>query len=406
MTQPESASEAALGVAGQPDGAEERSSSPLLSISNPAVAEYLGYGLISYSGVSVNEVTAVTLSAVWRACNVVAGGLASMTLRSVRENRETGVIDVVSSFLDEVAGPESYTNFETVEMIVWHLLLHGDAFLMHRYNAAGALVGVTPIHPLSVGVYWDNMLPGGKRFEVSLEDGAQLSLDADTMTQVMGPTLDGLRGISAITAGRNSLGTALSGDRSAARIFKNGALISGMVTPANGAELTAEDAAAIKRDINAKMLGQDNAGDIPVINRNLDFKPWTMTAQDAQFLESRQFSVEEIARWFGVPPHLLMQTEKQTSWGTGIEEQNRGLRLFTYLPWAERIESRLSRLLPRTQKAEFDFSRLERISPQDETKMLIDLVESGLMTPNEARRKQHLPPVEGGDTLRTPGVTQ
>lgn len=405
MTQSADASEDALGAAGQPDGVEERTSSPLLSISNPAVAEYLGYGLISYSGVSVNEVTAVTLSAVYRACNVIAGVLASMTLRSVRESRD-GQVEVVSSWLDELAGPESYTNFETVEMMMWHLLLHGDAFLMHRYNAAGALVGVTPVHPLAVGVYWDTLLPGGKRYEVSLEDGQQLSLDASTLTQVMGPTLDGLRGMSLITVARNSLGTAISGDRSAARLFKNGALISGMVTPANGAELSADDATAIKRDINSKMLGQDHAGDIPVINRNLQFTPWTMNAQDAQFLESRQFSVEEVARWFGVPPHLLMQTEKQTSWGTGVEEQNRGLRLFTYLPWAERIESRLSMLLPRTQKAEFDFSRLERIAPQDEAKMLIELVEAGLMTPNEARRKQHLPPLPGGDLLRTPAVTQ
>lgn len=404
MTQSEDASEDALGVVGQPDGVEERNSSPLLSISNPAVAEYLGASIISYSGVSVNETNAVTLSAVYRACNVLAGVLASMTLRSTREARDTGQIEVVPSWLDEFSGPDAYTNFECVEMIMWFLLLHGDAFLMHRYNAAGALVGCIPIHPANVGVYWDTMLPGGKRYEVSLEDGQQLSLDATTMTQIMGPTLDGLRGMSMVTIARNSLGTALSGDRTAGRIFKNGAMISGLVVPEE--ELEADDVKTINADLRSRLMGQDNAGMIALINRKLKFQPMQLSAVDAQFLESRMFSIEEVARWFGVPPHLLMQTEKQTSWGTGIEEQNRGLLLYTFLPWAERIEGRLSTLLPRTQRASFDFSRLERISPQDESKVLIEQVDAGLMTPNEARRKLQLPPLPGGDVLRTKGVAQ
>lgn len=379
-------------------------SSPLLSISNPAVAEYLGYAYPSYSGVSVNETTAVTLSAVYRACNIIAGILASMPLRSIRENSETGIRAIVPSFLDELAGPDSYTNFECVEQFVWHMLLHGEAFLMHRYNGAGALVGVTPVHPLSVGVYWDTTLPGDKRYEVSLDSGEQVTLDARTMTQIMCNSLDGLRGMSLITVARNSLGTAVSGDRTAARLFKNGALVSGMVTPED--DLSDDDAKAIKSDLRSKMLGQDNAGDIAVINRKLKFTQWSLSAADAQFLESRKFSIEEVARWFGVPPHLLMQTEKQTSWGTGVEEQNRGLRLFTFLPWAERIEARLSKLLPRTQKAEFDFTRLERSSPEDEAKTAVELVNAGLMTPNEARRQRGLPPLPGGDELRVPTKSQ
>lgn len=387
-----------------PGEVELRNSSPLLSISNPAVAEYLGYGFSSYSGVSVNETTAITLSAFFRGCNIIAGIMASMPLNSVREDRETGTRTIVPTFLDEIAGPDSYTNFECVEQFMWHMLLHGEAFLMHRYNGAGALVGVTPVHPLSVGVYWDTTLPGDKRYEVSLEDGRQVTLDSRTMTQIMRNSLDGLRGMSLIAVARNSLGTAISGDRTAARLFKNGAMVSGMVTPEE--DLSAEDAAGIKADLRSKMLGQENAGDIAVINRKLKFTQWSLSAADAQFLESRKFSIEEVARWLGVPPHLLMQTEKQTSWGTGVEEQNRALRLNTFLPWAECIEARLSKLLPRTQKAEFDFTRLERSSPEDEAKTAVELVNAGLMTPNEARRQRGLPPLPGGDELRVPTKSQ
>lgn len=381
--------------------AEGRSftSAPLLSITNPAVADYLGWGVSSYSGVSVNEASAVTLSAVWRACNIIAGVLASMPIRAVREDR-TGQKDVVRGLLDEVAGPDSLTNFEWVERITWHMLLHGDAFLMHRYNAAGALVGLNPVHPLAVNVEWDYDVPGDKAYKVNLDDGTVVDLTSMTLTQIMGPSTDGLRGMSLLAAGRNSLGTAISGDRTAARMFKNGAMIAGMVTPEE--DLDADDAETINADLRSKLFGQENAGTIAMINRKLKFTQWQMTAQDAQFLESRKFSVEEIARWFGVPPHLLMQTEKQTSWGTGVEEQNRGLRLFTYLPWTSRIESRLTTLLPRGQQAEFDFTRLERSSPEDEAKVAVELVDAGIITPNEARRQRNLPPIEGGDALRVP----
>jgi phage portal protein BeeE len=107
-----------------------------------------------------------------------------------------------------------------------------------------------------------------------------------------------------------------------------------------------------------------------------------------------------------------MQTEKQTSWGQGVAEQNRGLGRFTLLGWTMRFEQRLSRLIagppgptgPR-RFAEFDFAGLERPTPEDEIKLLIEQVKAGLLTVNEARRIRNLPPVEGGDVLRTATTT-
>ena len=118
-----------------------------------------------------------------------------------------------------------------------------------------------------------------------------------------------------------------------------------------------------------------------------------MTAADAQFLESRAFQIEEVARWFGVPPHLLMQTDKQTSWGTGVEEQNNGLSRFTIHPWTTRIEQALSRLLPSTQWVEFDFASLERPTPEDEINLIIAQVNAGILTVDEARALRNLPPL-------------
>lgn len=380
-----------------PPDQEQRST--YVSIGDPAALAFFGALPQSYAGVSVSETTALTLSAVWRACNVVAGTIGTLPLRTIRTTPD-GTREVISSFLDEPAGPDSLTSLEWAEEVVWHLLLHGNAFLLHRLNGAGALVGLEPIHPLSVGTQWDATRVGGKLYKVNLNDGTSVDCDASNMTQIMGPTLDGLLGMSVITLARNSLGTAIAGDQAAARLFRSGAMISGLVTPEE--DLDADEALAIRDDFRQSALGSDNAGGVAVINRKLKFTPWTMSAEDAQFLDSRKFSIEEVARWFGVPPHLLMQTEKQTSWGTGVEEQNRGLRQFALLHWTTRIERRLSRLIPRTQQPEFDYSMLERPSTSDEWALLTNTVNAGLLTPNEARRRMNLPPVAGGDQLRVP----
>lgn len=374
---------------------EERSS---WSISDPAFAQYFNVGP-SLAGVAVNETSALGLSAVWRSVSLISGTIASVPLRTLRDRN--GVREQVPSFLDNPGGSEGPTPFEWTETVLAHLLLHGNAYLAHVYNGAGALVALVPIHPLAVTPEWqtdaNDKATGLKAYRVSLYDGTVREFDTRTMTQIMGLSLDGLKGLSPITVGRNSLGTSIAGDRVAARQFGNGAMLAGLVTPEE--DVTVEEAKAIKEGLKAKVSGVDNAGDIAVINRKLKFTPWTMSNQDAQFLESRAFQIEEVARWYGIPPFELMQTEKQTSWGTGIESQQRGLARTVLSPWGQRVEQRLSRLLAKSQFVEFDFAGLERANPTDEIRLLIEQVRGGLLTVNEARAIRNLEPIDGGDAL-------
>lgn len=369
------------------------------SISNPKLLELFGLGTPNYAGVDVSEYTALGLSAVYRAVSIIASTVASLPLRTLRE--VDGSRTRVSSFLDAPGGTYGPTRYEWTETVMVHLLLHGNAYLLHVYNGAGSIVALEAIHPLCVEVHWETT-PNGKRtgrkvFTVNLDDGRQVSLTQDQMTHIPAMTLDGLKGVSPIWIARNSLGTAIAGDRAAAKLFATGALHAGIVTAEE--DLTEDDAKAIKASLNAKVAGWENAGEIAVINRKLKFTPWTMSMEDAQFLQSRQFQIEEIARWYGVPPHLLMQTEKQTSWGTGIQEQNRGLARFTLSAWTSRIEERLSRLLPSPRFCEFDYAGLLKPAPEQEIPLLIAQVRSGLMTVNEARRIRGMDPIEGGDDL-------
>jgi HK97 family phage portal protein len=363
----------------------------LISISDPALVELFGASSPNYAGVSVGEGSVMGLSAVYRAVSLISGTLGTLVLRTLRDTGD-GMRQRMTSVFDNPGGQYGPTPYEWKETLVLHLLLHGNAFLRHVYGGAGQLLALELIHPLCVSVDQDLSRPGGKLFKATLQDGRQVEYDALTMTHIPALCMDGLRGMSPISVARNSLGTSLAGDRAAARQFSNGALIAGMVTPDEDVE--PDEVKTIKAEIESKVTGWENAGGIPVINRKLKFTPWTMTAADAQFLQSRQFQIEEIARWFGVPPHLLMQTEKQTSWGQGVESQNRGLARFSLHPWAVRIEERLSRLLPNPRFVEFDFSALERPTPEQEIDLLIKQVQAGLLTLDEARAIRNLPPIE------------
>jgi HK97 family phage portal protein len=378
-----------------------------LSIGDPALAGYFGTAP-TYAGVNVTERSALGIAAFWRAVMLIAGTIASLPLKSI------GQIDdqrqPVRTWLDDPGTADGQTPYEWKETCLLHALLHGNTYLQHIYNGAGGLVGATPLHPLSVTPSWERLpngrFTGRKVFDALLGDGTRRQYTSATMTQVMGPSLDGLRGLSLLGVARQSLGTSIAGERAAAKMFGNGALISGLVSTEE--DVDNDEAEIIKAGLDQKLGGWENAGEVAFVNRKLRFTPWTMSAEDAQFLQSRQFQIEEVARWTGVPPHLLMQTEKQTSWGTGVAEQNRGLGRFTLLGWTMRFEQRLSRLIagpggpagPR-RFAEFEFAGLERPTPENEIKLLIEQVKAGLLTVNEARRIRNLPPIDGGDVLRT-----
>lgn len=365
-----------------------------ISISDPLLVE-LFRGGPTLAGVSVTERTALGISALYRAGAIISGTIAGLPLRSLL-TKPDDTRERVSSWLDNPAGPDSYTQFEWTEAVVWHLFLHSNAYLLHRYNGAGALVGLYPVHPLAVNPCWVKDEQGRntsrKEFTVTLSGTETKTYDESRMTQIMGPSLDGLRGESLLTLARNSLGTNIAGDNAAARMFGSGALISGLVTPEE--DITPDEAKVIKEDLNAKMTGPENAGDIAVINRKLKFTPWSLSNEDAQFLQSRQFQVQEVARWTGVPGNLLMDPGAVSTWGTGVEIQNRGLHRYTLTSYTGRIEQRLSRLLPRPQIVEFDYTGFLRPAPEQEIALLIQQVQAGLLTVNEARRIRNLPPIE------------
>ena len=347
-----------------------------LSIADPNLITLFGASP-SLTGVSVSETSALGLSAVFRAVSLIAGGIATLPLRTVQDR--DGITERVPSWLDNPAG--GLTRFELVETTLLHLLLHGNAFLAHIYGGAGQLGGLSPIHPQAVGIDVDKA--GTKTYRVTLSDNTTRLFTDQTMTHVKGLSTDGVRGLSPLTLARSgAFGTAIAADRSAARLFGNGALMSAIVTPEE--DMSPEEAETIKESLSRRVSGEANAGEIAVINRRLKISPWSLSNEDAQWLQSREFQVEEIARIYGVPATLIGLSDKQSSWGTGIAEMHRAMAQWTFKPWTSRIEARLTPLLP-GRKAEFDYRGLLAPDPATEIKLLIDQVAAGLLSNSEAR---------------------
>lgn len=366
-------------------------------------AGWLGVdGGMNYSGANVDESSALSIPAVWRAVNLISTTIAQLPLDAYRYEGDD-IRRKVRSWISQPGLPV-YTRFEFVEMMLAHLLLHGNHFSLKIRNRAGAVTQLFPVHPSKVTVILD-LDTFKKSFEVTRSDGVVKLLTEDDVFHIPGFSMDGIRGLSVISVARNSLGTSLAGERAAAKNFANGSLLSGIVTPVDE-DLTEAEATAIKKNLDTKTAGWEHAGEIAVINRKLKFDPWSQTQADAEFIKSREFQIDEVARWFGLPPYELMKVDKQTSFGTGVEAQQRGVARQVLAPWTNRIEERLALIVPNGVHPKFNFKALERPTPVEEVNLLATQIQAGMLTVNEARTIQNREPLPGGDQLTLPGMQQ
>jgi HK97 family phage portal protein len=342
------------------------------------------------AGVTVTESSALGSTAFYRGVSVIASTLATLPLRTYRTDGD-GKRDRVASILDDPCSP-FFTPFEWTELLLVHLILHGNAYLLHLDTAAGTLAGLFPIHPSMVTPEWVCDASGritGKRFKVSLGKGKSEYKSDLEITQIMGLGTNGLEGLSVLNVARNVVGTTLAGDRAAARMFSSGMLIGGLVT--TDETLDEDDGKLVMAGLKQKLTGTQNAGDIAMVNASLKFTPWSMSADDAQFIESRSFQVEEISRLLGVPKVLLAE-DGASSWGSGIGQLLSYMQKTNYVPWTTRVEQRLSLLLAKPRHCEFEYDGLLAGTPFEQTQLLAAQIAAGIIDADEARIVLRMPP--------------
>jgi len=186
-------------------------------------------------------------------------------------------------------------------------------------------------------------------------------------------------------------------------MFRNGLRPSGVLSFQNW--LNDEQRAVVKETLAAK-IGTGNGGKPLILEGGTGWQQLALSPEDAQMLQSRAFSVEEICRLFGVPPHMVGHTEKATSWGSGLEQQTLAFLQFTLRERLKRIEQAINKqLLSRTDRGKgisvsFNIESLLRADSHGRAGYYQTMTMIGAMTINEVRRLEHLPPVAGGDVAR------
>lgn len=353
------------------------SNGPDFGTDTGALAEFLGWSGVNDSDVAVNEWSALGSSAVYRAVSIIAG-LARLPLYATLdpEADEIGVTpEPVASVLDDPGG-QWFTPYEWRETIYLHLALHGNAYLMRLYNGFGQLAALFPIHPTMVTVRWWD---GVRFYNVTIPQNSPIAQAGLTyqyteaeIVHIRGMSGNGLEGYSPIWMLRNPIGTGLSGDKAAARTFKNGLLLGGIVSAPG---ISIEQGKQIKAGLKANMAGASNAGDLAVVNSSLTFSPWTMNADQAQFIEGRQFQVEEVARAWGIPKVLLAEDGAST-WGSGIAQLDVGMAKYTFGAYTDRVCSKFTHTVLNGPQAYTDYTAFFRGTPQEQAQLKLTLAQA------------------------------
>lgn len=367
---------------------------PAVPISAADVWQRLGFESVTDAGESVSVESALGIPAVLRGAQIIASTAAGLPLK-VRASADDERVDPPWMGTSDITG---MTHFECMETTFLHEVLWGDAFWFKVRDSRQVVVDKVPVHPARIRV---DVVPWGRekiKFEkVFVLDGT-IPLTAYEILHFPGPSTDGVRGISEVAKVRQSLGIAIAAERTAARIYGQGLMLSGIIEAAG--DLTKEQADKLKANWAAKYGGGSyTVGDVAVLDNGAKFRELTMPPGDAEFLASRQFSVTEIARWLGLPSWMLNDQEKSTSWGTGMEQQFTTFVQLTMLPKLRRVESRITAELASTAGAyaEFAVEGLLRGDSAARAAFYASGITNGWLVPNEPRAMENLPPVEWGD---------
>lgn len=356
------------------------------------------------AGEVVTDTTVLSLSAVWACRNLLAGTIASLPLMVYRTNadgaREVARDHPLYRILHDSPNFEQ-TAVDFLDFLSSSIELRGNAFARVRRERA-RVVSLMPIPPDRMTV---RRLPSGALEYRWTDDKGRQFIEAETdILHVRGPGGDSLSGMSTLQFGRNAFSLATATDRAAASMFRNGLRPSVVLKFKEW--LTKEQRDLTETRLTEKYLGAVNSGRPFIAEGETDISTISMSAEDAQMLESRSFSVEEICRFFGVPPFMIGHTEKSTSWGTGLEQQTLGFLKFSLRHRLKRIEQAMEKqlLTPADRAAglmiEFNIEGLLRADSVGRAAFYKSALGDGWMTINEVRAKENLPPVEGGDVPR------
>lgn len=357
-----------------------------------------------HAGMAVTPVTAMRVAAVYACVQKIAGGISTLPLHQYKTNgdiKERLPRDDLWYKLNEQPSSQltAASHWEGVSI---SQLLRGDAYTWIRRSVTGSIMELLPLP-------WGCVSPvrqadGSVRYYISLpEFGISTWLEPSEVLHFPGFGFDGIRSMSVIThVARSAVGNALAMDNYSGKFFEGGAHPS-IVLSAPG-KMDQEQITNLQTAFKNKYAGNENAHKLPlVLTEGLSAKEISISAQDSQLLEARKFQVVDIARAFGVPPHMIGETSASTSWGSGIESMSRAFVTYTLQPHLIRIEQELNRkLFPRNAGRYIQFDRDALLEGDSKAQAEYSRAAlggpgtgMGWMSVDEIRKTKGLPPIGG-----------
>lgn len=350
----------------------------------------------SWSGKTVTVDSALQLSTVWACVRLIAETLSTLPLGFYQKNPDGSRSVATQHPLYEILHNQPNGDMSAVvfwEAVVASMLLWGNTYC-EIIRVGGRIIALNFLMPARVT--WRRRKDGSIEYKYSDLDGSPpRSIAEADMMHIPAFTTDGITGLSPVQYGVNVFGVAMATDQASAETFKNAMRSPGLVTM--DAVLKPDQREDIRKHVNTV----SSNGGVMVLEKGAGFQQLTFNPVDAELLASRAFNIEEICRWFRVPPFMVGHAEKSTSWGTGIEQQMIGFLTFVLRPWCVRIEQgvRKSLLTPveRTKYfAEFALEGLLRADSAARAAFYSSMTQNGIMTRDDCRKLENLP-VKGGN---------
>ena len=360
----------------------------------------------STSGKRVNERSSMQMTAVYSCVRILSEAIASLPLH-VYEQSETHSQKArdhpLFFLLHDEPNPEM-TSFIFRETLMTHLLLWGNAYAQIIRNGKGEVVGLYPLMPDRMKVDRDDKGQLYYEYQVSKADPAvnktgTVRLQPHDVLHIPGLGFDGLVGYSPIAMAKNAIGMAIACEEYGAKFFAHGAAPSGVLEHPG----TLKDPSRVHESWQATFGGSSNSGKVAVLEEGMKYTPISVPPEQAQFLETRKFQINEIARIFRVPPHMVGDLEKSSF--SNIEQQSLEFVKHTIDPWVSRWEQAMTRvLLNDEEKArytiKFNVDGLLRGDYQSRMNGYAIARQNGWMSANDIRRLEELDPLPyeaGGD---------
>jgi HK97 family phage portal protein len=369
--------------------------------------EALRAGALTASGATVTPDSAMRSAAVYACVRIRSSVPANLPVdvkRRVDERTREDATDHPVWKLFRRRPNRWQTPSQFKRMLSAHLLLRGKAYAL-IVRSRGVVLELVPLHPDRVKCTQNDDL--SLSYVYTRKNGSRVTLKQNEVMHLVGLTLDGVHGVSVITYARETIGLSMAMESHGATIFKNGARISMVLK--HPSQLGPEGLANLKSSLEDYRSGGESEGKALILEEGMDTAPLAMTSEDAQWIESRRFSRTDICMLFGVPPHMVGDTDKSTSWGTGLEQQTQGFLTFTaeddLITWEETIVRDLVGEDEPDVYARFNRNALVRGDLKTRWEAYVKALQWGVYSPNQVLALEDENPRPGGDIWYPPPNT-